>query len=86
MYLKRDISWDGFFIDFGSVSGGAGEAKKWFWHWSGYNFEIFTSPNISYLLEWPKPQFWEPFGGSSWVPKMCKMAPRGVLGRITKLF
>ena len=63
MYLKRDLSWDRFFIDFGTVLGGPGEVKMWFSLGSGLNFEDFASSNISYLLDSKKHRFWEDFGG-----------------------
>ena len=63
MYLKRDLSWDRFFIDFGMVLGGPGEVKKWFSRGRGSDFEVFASSNISYLLESKKRRFCEVFGG-----------------------
>ena len=63
MYIKRDLSWDRFFIDFGTVLGGPGGGKKWFLLRRGSNFEVFASSNISYLLESTKHRFWEAFGG-----------------------
>ena len=63
MYMKRGVSWDRFFIDFGTILGGPGEVKMWFSPRRGSNFEVFASSNISYLLDSKKHRFWEVFGG-----------------------
>ena len=86
MYMKREVSWDRFFIDFGTILGGPGQVKMWFSLRRGSNFEVFASSNISYLLESKKTSILGGFWGSSWVPKMCNMGPRGLLGRSNKLF
>ena len=50
MYMKRTLSLDRFFIDFEMVWGGAGEVKMCFSLRRGANFQVFTFPNIRYLL------------------------------------
>ena len=86
MYLKRDVSWYPFFTDFGTVLGGPGEAKKLFSHWSGYDFKILGSSNISSLLECQKHQFWEPFGGQVGYQKCVRWLQEASWAEITKLF
>ena len=63
MYMKRDVSWDPFFIDFETFLGCPREVKIWFSLRRGSNFEVFASSNISYLLDSKKHRFWEVFGG-----------------------
>ena len=51
MYRKKDCSWDRFFIDFGTVSGGPGDVKMWFSLKRGSNFDIFGYLKLRKLLD-----------------------------------
>jgi len=83
MYLKRDLSWDRFFIDFGTVLGGPEEAKIWFSLKRGSNFEVFASSNISYLLESKKHRFWTGFGDQVGYRKYVRWLQEASLGEVT---
>ena len=86
MYLKRDLSWDRFFIDFGTVLGGPGEVKMWFSLRRGSNFEVFASSNISYLLESKKHRFLEVFGSQVGYRKRVTWVQEASWAEVTNFF
>ena len=63
IHFNIESSWHRFLVDFWWVLGGAGGAKIWFSHRSGYNFYIFGYLKISCLLDPKKDDFGTIFGG-----------------------
>ena len=86
MYMKREVSWDRFFIDFGTILGGPEEVKMWFSLRRGSNFEVFASSNISYLLESKKHRFWEVFGGQVGYRKYVRWLQEASWAEVTNFF
>ena len=86
MYIKRKLSWDRFFIDFGTVLGGPGGCKMWFSLRRGSNFEVFASSNISYLLESKKHRFWEVFGSQVGYRKRVTWVQEASWAEVTNFF
>ena len=79
-------SWDPCSIDFGTVSGGPGEAKIWFSLRSGYNFDIFGYSNISRLSNSQKHRFYVRFGGQVGVRKRTSWLPEPKISGLKLLF
>ena len=83
MYMKREVSWDRFFIDFDTILESPGEVKMWFSLRRGSNFEVFASSNISYLLESKKHRFWKVFGGQDGYRKCVRWLQEASWGEVT---
>ena len=86
MYMKRDVSWDPFFIDFETFLGCPREVKIWFSLRRGSNFEVFASSNISYLLESKKHRFWEVFGSQVGYRKRVTWVQEASWAEVTNFF
>ena len=86
MYMKREVSWDRFFIDFDTILESPGEVKMWFSLRRGSNFEVFASSNISYLLESKKHRFWEVFGSQVGYRKRVTWVQEASWAEVTNFF
>ena len=84
--LNIEGSWDRFSIDFWRVLAPPGKDKMCAPLRREWNFEVFASSNISYLLESKKHRFWEVFGTQVGYRKRVTWVQEASWAEVTNFF